>query len=92
MAAMGLPTSLRPHTHFAGRNAEYEVRSSLARRVRGESQTGSARRAAQVYARDDEAPSTEATFIGDEEEPAAARDEQEPAARQPRGRRKKTKS
>ena len=35
MAAMGLPTSLRPHTHFAGRNAEYEVRSSLPRRVRG---------------------------------------------------------
>ena len=90
MAAMGLPTSLRPHTHFAGRNAEYEVRS-LARRVRGESQTGSARRAAQVYARDDEAPSAEAT-LGVEEEPAAARDGQEPAARQPRGRRKKTKS
>ena len=45
MAAMGLPTSLRPHTHFAGRNAEYEVRSSLARRVRGDAQTGSARRA-----------------------------------------------
>ena len=91
MAAMGLPTSLRPHTHFAGRNAEYEVRSSLARRVRGDAQTGSARRAAQVYARDDEAPSMEAT-LGVEEEPAAARDGQEPAARQPRGRRKKLKS
>ena len=51
----------------------------------------SAARAAQVYARDDEAPSTEAT-LGVEEEPAAARDGQEPAARQPRGRRKKTKS
>ena len=89
MAAMGLPTSLRPHTHFAGRNAEYEVRSS--RHVRGESQTGSARRATQVYARDDEAPSTEAT-LGVEEEPAAARDGHEPAARQPRGRRKKIKS
>ena len=91
MAAMGLPTSLRPHTHFAGRNAEYEVRSSLARRMRGGSQTGSARRAAQVYARDDEAPSTEAT-LGVEEEPAAeaaARDGQEPAARQPRGRKPK---
>ena len=90
MAAMGLPTSLRPHTHFAGRNAEYEVRSS--RHVRGESQTGSARRATQVYARDDEAPSTEAAFIGDEEEPAAARDGHEPAARRPRRSRKKTKS
>ena len=89
MAAMGLPTSLRPHTHFAGRNAEYEVRRSRAARAR--SQTGSARRAAQVYARDDEAPSTEAAFIGDEEEPAAARDGHEPAARQPRGRRKKPK-
>ena len=91
MAAMGLPTSLRPHTHFAGRNAEYEVRSSLPRRVRGESQTGSARRAAQVYARDDEAPLTEATS-GVEEEAAASRDGHEPAARQPRGRRKKIKS
>ena len=34
MAAMGLPTSLRPHTHFAGRNAEYEVRLSSAARAR----------------------------------------------------------
>ena len=90
MAAMGLPTSLRPHTHFAGRNADYEVCNSLARRVRGGSQTGSARRAAQVYARDDEAPSTEAT-VGVEEEPAAARDGREPAARRPRVRRKKSK-
>ena len=91
MAAMGLPTSLRPHTHFAGRNAEYEVRSSLARRVRGDAQTGSARRAAQVYARDDEAPSMEPT-LGVEEEPAAAPDGHEPAATQPRERRKKCKS
>ena len=91
MAAMGLPTSLRPHTHFAGRNADYEVLCSLAQRARGESQTGSARRAAQVYARDDEAPSAEAT-LGVEEEPAAARDGHEAAARQPRVRRKITKS
>ena len=52
----------------------------------------SAGRGADVqYAPDDEAPSTEAT-LGVEEEPAAARDGHEPAARRPRGRRKKTKS
>ena len=48
------------------------------------------RRAAQVYARDDEAPSTEAT-LGVEEEPGAAPDGHEPAATQPRVRRKKCK-